>query len=328
LKHFGVELTLASGARLDTIAGSMAARSRVKAAGPRVVPDDLAAVVGEALAASPGIKSTQIKKALPKPYQPFAAEALAALRQLADGGGVEVIRKGATELFFPAEPLGVLDRAILGRVAAEALDKDALKDLATDAAPGYAVVFDDWLKSAIAGKRLYEHAPVPGSKKKRFSTEPDVRKTLGPLLAALPKVLLKAKAMGISKERVAAVLLSELGVAGLGGTAQSSGAAASREAPASNGAKTNGAQGRFLVALAELVAEKPAEALWPVRELRKRLPLAKEEFDALALQLMAQGAITLHHHDHPAAVPESERSQLVQDARGTHYIGIAPRRGT
>lgn len=306
----------------------MAARSRVRAAGPRVVPDDLAAVVGEALAASPGIKSTQVKKALPKPYQPFAAEALAALRRLADGGRVEVLRKGATELFFPEEPLGVLDRAILGRVAAEPLDKDALKDLATDAAPGYAVVFDDWLKSAIAGKRLYEHAPVPGSKKKRFGTEPDVRKSLGPLLAALRKVLLKTAALGISKERIAAVLLSELGVAVPGGTAKSSGAAASREAAASNGAKTNGAQGRFLVALAELVADKPGEALWPVRELRKRLPLAKEEFDALALQLMTEGAITLHHHDHPAAVPEPERSQLVQDARGTHYIGIAPRRGT
>jgi hypothetical protein len=286
------------------------------------VPDDLAAVVRETLRASPGIKSTQVKKALPKPYQPFAAEAVAALRQLADGGTVKVFRKGSSELFFPAEPLGVLDQALFRRIPAGPLEKEALKDLANDAAPGYAVVFEDWLKSAVAGKRLYEHAPLPGSKKKRYGTEPDVRKSLGPVLVALQKVLLKTAALGISKERVAAVLLSELGVAAAVGVPASSGAAAS------NGARTNGARGRFLAALGELVAEKPSEALWRVRELRERLTLSKAEFDALALQLMAEGAITLHHHDYPKAMPEAERSQLVEDARGTHYIGIAPRRGT
>lgn len=300
----------------------MAARSRARAAAPRVVPDDLAAVVGEALAASPGIKSTQLKKALPKPYQPFTAEAVAALRQLADSGTVKVFRKGSSELFFPAEPLTVLDQAIFGRIPEGPLEKQALKDLANDTAPGYAVVFEDWLKSAVAGKRLYEYAPVPGSKKKRYGTEPDVRKSLGPLLAALQKALLNTAALGISKERVAAVLLSELGVEA------PVGAPASRGATASNGAKSNGAQSRFMAALGELIAEKPREALWPVRELRKRLPLSKAEFDALALQLMAEGAITLHHHDHARAMPEAERSQLVEDARGTHYIGIAPRRGT
>jgi hypothetical protein len=33
----------------------------------------------------------------------------------------------------------------------------------------------------------------------------------------------------------------------------------------------------------------------------------------------------LHHHDHAASLPESERNLLIRDASGTHYVGIALR---
>jgi hypothetical protein len=54
--------------------------------------------------------------------------------------------------------------------------------------------------------------------------------------------------------------------------------------------------------------------------------LDKEHFDRLALELSREGIVTLHHHDFPASLSPSERTELVQDERGTHYVGIAIRR--
>ncbi len=310
---------LATAVRPRTITGSMAAKLKRRAALPREVPADLEAIVREALAVSPGVKSTQLKKVLTAPCQPFAKEALELARRLTAAGQVHVWRKGKTELFFPAEPLAELDKALLGRAWPGALSKDALTELASSEAPGYEVVVDAWLKRAIASKRLYEHAPtVGGTRKKRYAVEPDVRKSLGPVLSALRKALVKTATMGISNERVAEVLLAELEGLPL--------PAASRPV-AGDGAWSGAARQQFLAALSDLVAEHPNQALLAVRDLRARLSLGKQQFDELALSLLSEGVITLHHHDHPASVPALERSQWVQDARGTHYLGIAPRRG-
>jgi hypothetical protein len=297
----------------------MATKLKGRAARRREVPADLEAIVREALAVSPGVRSTQLKKVLTAPYQPFAKEALGLARRLAAAGQIHVWRKGKTELFFPVEPLAELDRALLGRAWPGALTKDALKELASNEAPGYEVVVDDWLKRATASKRLYEHSPTVGGKgKKGYAAEPDLRKCLGPVLTALRKALLKTATLGVSNERVAQVLLAELEVSPLTG--------ASRPV-ARDGASSGATRQQFLGALNELVAEHPSQALLAVRDLRARLSLGKQEFDELALSLLSEGVITLHHHDHPASVPALERSQWVQDARGTHYLGIAPRRG-
>jgi hypothetical protein len=293
---------------------------RSKPIKPRVVPDDLEAVVREALSATPGFSATQIKNALPRSYQPFAKEAAVLLGELADRKEVYRFRKGKTDLLFQRDPIATLDAALGNRLPEMPIEKDALKQLVNEVAPGHGVVFAEWLKQALARGMLFEHASS-SSKAKRYATRPDVRKSLGPVLTALRKALSKTDAQGISKAQVAAVLLGELGLAG--------------PLPAGvNGPKlpTNGAaaaslRSGFLSALRELAAETPREALLAVRELRARLGFTKEQFDSLAIELMREGAISLHHHDHPASLPESERSELVQDARGTYYIGIALRRG-
>ena len=45
-----------------------------------------------------------------------------------------------------------------------------------------------------------------------------------------------------------------------------------------------------------------------LRDLRARLSMSKDEFDETALRLQREGAVSLHHHDHPLALPEAERA--------------------
>jgi hypothetical protein len=210
---------------------------------------------------------------------------------------------------------------ITPRLAGRALDKVDLKRLVEEVAPGHALVLDEWLKRAVAQRLLYEHAPATKGAKKRFGAEPDVRKLTAPLLTALRKVRDGADAQGISRERIAEILLEELGVSLGDATRRTPGKANNDNVPNGN------ARGQFLTALAELGGQNPRQALLSVRDLRARLGLSKDQFDALALMLMRDGVISLHQHDHPMALSERERQQLVDNARGTYYVGIAPRSG-
>lgn len=286
---------------------------------PRVVPEDLEAIVREALSTTPGFTAAQIKKALPPPYQAFAKEAAALVRTLADREQAYCFRKGKTDLYFQHDPIAALDAAILHGLSETALEKDALKRLANGVAPGHVVVFEEWLRRALARGSLFEHAPS-ASKAKRYGTQPDARKALGPL-TPLRKALSKLEAQGISKIRIAKLLLRELGL-----PAPPEPDSSKKQPADGTGPADTNQHASFLQALRELAAETPGEALLAVRKLRARLGLTKEQFDAIALTLMREGTISLHHHDHPASLPQTERSELVQDARGTHYIGIALRR--
>lgn len=67
-------------------------------------------------------------------------------------------------------------------------------------------------------------------------------------------------------------------------------------------------------------------ALVGFRELRLQFPeLAKNEFDAAALDAAAAGLICLHTHDMPNNIPQEQRDQLVTDGRGNFYVGCAIR---
>jgi len=260
-------------------------------------------------------------KQLPASYRAFAKEVRAAADTLASTGALYAFRKGSTQLFFLVDPLPVLDAAILPRLIPEPRDKDGLKKLVGEVAPGHAVVLDAWLKRALTRRALHEHAPKAKGAKKRYGTEPDIRKVVAPLITALKKACEKTDSQGISRERLAALLLNELGV-----SRSAAGLTSARKD--GNGAPQNGdGRAAFLAALEALGAENPRQALLSVRDLRSRLSLGKQQFDALALQLMREGSVSLHHHDHPASLPEPERQRLIADTRGTYYVGIAPRRG-
>ena len=308
-------LGLAAPVRPVTMVGSMAGKSQSKAVKSRVVPEDLEAVVREAVRTTPGLKSSQVKKALPTPYQAFAKEAQGALRLLAERGEVYRALIGKTELFFRHDPRAALDEIVPQNLSREPLEKSTLKALVRELAPGHELIFDHWLTGALTRGLVFEHAPAPASKEKRYGNRPDVGKNLAPVLTALKKALLKTDEQGIPRHRIAEVLLRELGVSP--GAPQTS----------SNGAPPNhSAHEQFLAGLRELAAANPRQALLSVRDLRARLALSKEQFDAVALDLMRDGLVSLHYHDHPASLPEAERSQLVQDGRGNYYIGIAPGR--
>jgi hypothetical protein len=296
----------------------MAGKTRTKTSRATAVPDDWEAVVRQAVLALPGVKATaaELKKALPASYQKLGAQALTVARELAERGELHLYLKGKTPHFFPRDPLLELDELLLAPLADSPLGADELKERAGP----YAPALDAWLKRALAQKKLFERSVSQTGKKtknKAYSTEPDVRASLAAVLKALGSALQKTAAQGISNEQVARVLLSELGVAVPGASSNGAGRPGA----------SNGKRGAFLGALQRLAQERPREALLPVRELLAWLALEKEEFDALALELMRDGAISLHHHDHPGGLSELERAQLVKDARGTFYIGIAPRSG-
>jgi hypothetical protein len=291
----------------------MAGKSQPKAARSRVVPDDLEAVVCEAVRTTPGLKSSQIKKALPTPYQAFAKEAQATLRLLVERTEVYRSLIGKAELFFQHDPHATLDEIVPQRLSGEPLGKGALKARIRDLAPGHELILEPWLKTALSRGLIFEHAPAPASKEKRYGNAPDVGKSLAPVLTALRKALLKTDEQGIPRYQIAEVLVRELGV--------------SLAVPQTPEAQANHAEHeQFVVGLRELASDNPGQALLSVRELRSRVALRKERFDAVALDLMRSRKVSLHYHDHPASLPEAERSELVQDGRGRYYIGIAPLR--
>ncbi len=43
------------------------------------------------------------------------------------------------------------------------------------------------------------------------------------------------------------------------------------------------------------------------------------------LRLRDKDLVTLHHHDFAMSLPPDERSELVQDDRGVHYVGAVLR---
>jgi len=83
----------------------------------------------------------------------------------------------------------------------------------------------------------------------------------------------------------------------------------------------------FRKALGAVSAANPhSGALLEVREVRARAGLPKAVFDALALNFASKNLVTLHHHDFPSSLSVAERAQLIEDDKGTFYIGIALRR--
>lgn len=133
---------------------------------------------------------------------------------------------------------------------------------------------------------------------------PDLRQLLRRTLAALERELPALSAAELSRSEVAAFLMDQL--AGL-------------PEPGDDGA----ARAAVLNALRQLEQESPPGALLSVRELRTRSDLDKTSFDRAALELVGQGRVSLHAHDHAGALAESERRALIEDVRGVFYVGIA-----
>jgi hypothetical protein len=81
-----------------------------------------------------------------------------------------------------------------------------------------------------------------------------------------------------------------------------------------------------LAAVRTVAGQRPPNDLLPVRTVRTwASELDKPRFDAAALRLFAAEKVILHHHDFPESLAPRARDELVLDAKGTYYVGIAPR---
>jgi hypothetical protein len=285
--------------RLET---NMAAKKSKKAtaAVPPLTDEELDHKVRASLEGA-GRKSADLVKLLGKTE---GARAVQLARDLAASGDLHRASSGKIEWFFGADPRATLDRVVpeILRQQGPLVAKD-LKVALERAAPGHAWLLPDWQKNASARGLLFELSLPGPPKRKVLSAEPDLKLSLSKPLAELKKALPVLERQGISRERIVEFLRREL----VGEAARRP----SREV--------------FLEALRRFAADNPKGALLPVRELRERAGLAKQDFDTAALDLSNEGLLVLHHHDHAAALSESEQSGLVRDALGRHYVGIALR---
>jgi hypothetical protein len=238
-------------------------------------------------------------------------------RELAREGTLHRFAKGATEIFYSEDPVARLDQLVPELLRRQGpLSAPQLKKAVKEAAPHHDGVVPDWLKAALARNVVYER---PG-KVKTFVPDPpapDLKLLLKKPLAELEKLLAPLAAKGISREQIARFLRAELGVA------------EPESSPAdvlTTGSRADGSsRDVFLAALRRFAADNPKGALLPVRELRARAGLAKQDFDTTALALSREGLLVLHHHDHAASLSEAEKNSLVRDTLGRHYVGVALR---
>lgn len=66
-------------------------------------------------------------------------------------------------------------------------------------------------------------------------------------------------------------------------------------------------------------------ALVTSRDLRRAAGLPKEKFDQEMLELSKQGKVSLHKHDFPQSLSQSERDEMVTDGNGHYFVGAAIR---
>ena len=62
-----------------------------------------------------------------------------------------------------------------------------------------------------------------------------------------------------------------------------------------------------------------------LRDIRDVAMMSKVEFDTAIFALAQQGLISLHRHDFPKSLSQSERDEMVTDNQGNYYVGVAIR---
>ncbi|HTV18295.1 MAG TPA: hypothetical protein VMG12_06480 [Polyangiaceae bacterium] len=276
--------------------------------------EQLAAKVKNALHRR-GMKSAELAKVM---GDADAARALDIAREAAEKGALRRVVEKGIEWFFGADPIATLDRVvpdILRRQGPLALA--GLKEPLEAAAPGHFWLLKQWLAGAQAREMVFELSQPGPPNTKVLSHEPSLELSLSKALDALNEALPLLERHGITRERALDFLRGELGIA--------SRPAARTERPPAPPSSKRTSREVFLEALRRFADDNPKGALLPVRELRARAGLGKQDFDSAALDLSKEGLLVLHHHDHAAALSEAEQSGLVRDALGRHYVGIALR---
>lgn len=270
-------------------------------------------ILAEVASRSPmPLSNAALNRALPKPYRQKNPQLERLVTDLLREGRLFAVGSGKNRRLSAQRPEIVLGNAVRECLRTGPRAKSELKKDVERAAPGFGAVLEPWLATALARGELFEH--VRGQRTKRYALEPepppDPRPYLKQPLKLIRAALSKLEPLGVTPRDVLAVLADELAIA-------IDAADPTAAQPVSKDLA------RVLEALKNLTNERTLGSLLSVRELRSRVPLPKARFDAAALALAASGAIILHHHDYAASLPEVERDELVRDARGNHYVGVA-----
>lgn len=272
--------------------------------------EELIQVARDLVTKSPGISGSEFKKALGPDLKKeekrviAAANALAARHELFRWSIARKVR------FFLSDPLDGLARAVKQAVADGPLREPDLKYRVESAHRGYSDLLKEWMKGALARGELYVHRPLRGTKLKRFGATPDWTELLKKTTAEFKKVLSAPAGRRYSPSQILQELAGELGIL------------ASSAPPL----EVDSARARLLSKLRDLSTSSKSTGLLSIAELRARAALEKSEFDRVALELAKEGIVTLHQHDFPSSLSDSERASLVVDPQGNHFVGIALRR--
>lgn len=255
------------------------------------------------------LSPAELRRALPKPHQRPPAEIARLLADLAREGSLFAVKDGKAFKYADRDPAAVLAPALQTALRDGPLGKAQLVDRIKRAAPGFEKLLPAVLAAEVARGAVREH-PKVGKHPQRFGLEPpDPAPFLARAVKELQAVQKKLAAHGVTAAAIHAALGRSLGVERTAATSQGNGAD----------------DALVLGALHDLAAREPPNALLAVRALRALAPLDKERFDRAVLRLSRAGRLVLHHHDFPASLPEADRALLVQDERGVHYSGVAPR---
>jgi hypothetical protein len=251
--------------------------------------------------------ATELRKALPKPYQRPAAEMSGLLDALVRDRALFAFQEGKTFKYTLVDPDETVGQAVLAALRGGPLTKKDLTARVKRAAPGFEKHLAAVVAELVARGAVREH-PKAGTKyPARYGLEPpDPAPFLAKALKEIQAVQKKLAPHGVTPAALYAALGRALGITQAGG----------------DGVLDD--ETHVLAALGELASREPPGSLLSVRALRALRPLPKPRFDGAVLRLSRAGKVVLHHHDFPASLKEAERAELVQDERGMHYVGIAP----
>jgi hypothetical protein len=277
----------------------------------RALRTTLPQLILELLAKSPVVASSKIKTALKLPLELIQP----ALKELVDAGRAHVWQPGKTPYFTLLEPRNTALEIILKSLTQSPLTEKELVGWVRKRLPGYQARL---LKEHVSySDQILEH-PKYGKCKTRYGLKPPEP---GPYLSkAVQEIIAVQRFLApfhVSLEAIHEAMGRELGL-------EREARVPSRERPQGETVSPETEQ-LILQTITRLQPPGQRRALVSIRELRRSMNLPKKDFDRAVLCLASQGKVALHHHDFPTSLSQAEREALVQDERGTYYVGIVPK---
>jgi hypothetical protein len=273
----------------------------------RVLPDLILAFMAKSTVAAASKIKTNLKLPL-NLIEPV-------LNELVDAGRLFVWQPGKTAFFCLFDPRKTAMDTIQNALVNGPLTEKELVGWVRKRLPGYQVKH---LKEHVSYSNQVQVHPKYGKVKTRYSLTPPEP---GPYLSKAVQEILAVHRLlvpfHVSLEAIHQTLGRELGL-------EHETREPSRERP-EGGSTFREAEPLIIEGITRLQPPGQRRALVSIRELRRSMNLPKQDFDKAVLSLASQGKVALHHHDFPTSLSQAEREALVQDERGTYYVGIVPK---